>query len=261
DPANDRRNVIFQIERNGRHKLMELVIQGNRYFRREDLRERMLMQPAGGLLLYGLFSQSILTHDVQAVGTLYHNDGFLQAKVTSEVDDNFEKKGHIRVVLTVNEGPQSTVGKLTIQGNDALPETQIRGMISASEGQPYSDSMVINDQTDVMNSYFDLGFPQVKFEYTTAPQIEDPTKIDVTYKITEGPQFFVDRVFIAGLNYTRPFVVQREVKMGSGDRLSQSQMLDSQRRLYDLGIFNEVNVAVQNPDGDATHKSLNFQLA
>jgi outer membrane protein insertion porin family len=260
-PNTERRDVVFHIERNQRHKLIDLTIQGNHYFRRDDLRERMLMQPAGGLLLYGLFSQSILAHDVQAVETLYRNNGFLQVKVSPEVDDNYGKQGHIRVVLTVNEGPQTTVGKLIIQGNEALPETQIRGMISASEGQPYSDSMVITDQTDVMNSYFDLGFPQVKFEYTTQPQIDDVNKIDVTYKITEGPQFFVDRVFIAGLNYTHPFVVQREVKMGSGDRLSQSQMLDSQRRLYDLGIFNEVNVAVQNPDGEATHKSLNFQLA
>jgi outer membrane protein assembly complex protein YaeT len=261
DPATERRNVVFHIERNQRHTLIDLTIQGNRYFRRDDLRERMLMQPAGGLLIYGLFSQSILARDIQSIETLYHANGFLQAKVTPEVDDNYGKKGHIRVLLTVNEGRQTTVGKLTIQGNEALPETQIRGMISASEGQPYSDSMVIADQTDVTNSYFDLGFPQVKFEYTTQPQIDDPNKIDVTYKITEGPQFFVDRVFIAGLNYTRPFVVQREVKVGSGDRLSQSQILDSQRRLYDLGIFNEVNVAVQNPDGDSTHKSLNLQVA
>src|ERR1041385_6598184 len=38
-------------------------------------------------------------------------------------------------------------------------------------------------------------------------------------------------------------------------------MLDSQRRLYDMGIFNEVGVAVQNPEGDATSKKVNFQLA
>ncbi|HZS27237.1 MAG TPA: POTRA domain-containing protein [Candidatus Angelobacter sp.] len=261
DSTTERRDVIFHITRSQRHKLVDLTIQGNHYFQRDDLRERMVMQPAGGLLLYGLFSQSTLTRDVQSIENLYHNNGFLQVKVTPEVDDNYGKKGHIRVILTVNEGPQTTVGKLTIEGNEALPETQIRSMISASEGQPYSDSMVIADQTDVMNGYFDLGFPQAKFEYTTQPEAGDPNKIDLTYKITEGPQVFVDQVFIAGLNYTRPFVVQREVKIGGGDRLSQSQMLNSQRRLYDMGIFNEVNVAVQNPDGDATHKNLNFQLA
>jgi outer membrane protein assembly complex protein YaeT len=261
DVKADQQNVVFRIERRQRHKFVVLTLTGNHYFQREDLRERMLMQPAGGLLVHGLFSQAILARDVQGIENLYRSNGFLQAKVTPEVDDNYGKKGHIRVVLNINEGPQTTVGKLTILGNEALPEGQIRGMISASEGQPYSDSMVLSDQTEVMDGYFNLGFPQVKFEYTTQPEAADSHKIDITYKITEGPQVFVDKVLISGLNYTRPFVVGREIKIGSGDRLSQSQMLDSQRRLYDMGIFNQVNVAVQNPDGDATQKNLNFQLA
>jgi outer membrane protein insertion porin family len=261
DPQTDRRNVVFRIDRKQRHKLVNLAIQGNRYFSREDLRERMLIQPAGGLLVHGLFSQSILAGDVQSIENLYRSNGFLQAKVTADVDDNYGKKGHIRVVLTINEGPQTTVGKLVIEGNEALPETQIRGMISASEGQPYSDTMVLTDQGEVMEGYFNLGFPHVQFEYTTQPEPNDPNKIDVTYKISEGPQNYVDRVLMAGLEHTRPFVAAREIKMGSGDRLSQSMMLDSQRRLYDMGIFNQVSVAVQNPEGDATEKNLNFQLS
>ncbi|HEU4416420.1 MAG TPA: POTRA domain-containing protein [Candidatus Angelobacter sp.] len=261
DPKTERQDVVFHVDKNQRHKLIQLALDGNHYFRTEDLREQMLIQPAGGLLLYGLFSQSLLARDIQAIENVYRNNGFLQVKVTPQIQDNYGKEGHIRVVINITEGPQTTVGKLTIEGNEALPEGQIRSMITALEGQPYSDSMVINDQTEVMDSYFNLGFPQVKLEYTTTPEAADPSKIDVAYKITEGPQIFVDKVLISGLNYTRPFVVQREMKIAGGDRLSQSQMLDSQRRLYDMGIFNEVNVAVQNPDGDATRKNLDFQLS
>ena len=261
DSATDRRTIIFHIEKNQRHKLVELAIQGNHYFRREDLREQMLEQPAGGLLLYGLFSQSILARDVQSIENLYRNNGFLQAKVTPEVQDNYGKEGHIRVSLTVVEGTQTLVGKLKIEGNEALPEGQIRGLITASEGQPYSDSMVITDQSVILEQYYNLGFPKVKFDYTTQPEADNPNKIDVSYKITEGAQVFVDKVLISGMNYTRPFVVEREIKIGTGDRLSQSQMLDSQRRLYDMGIFNEVGVAVQNPEGDAISKKVNFQLS
>lgn len=260
-PGTERRNVVFNIERKQRHKLVELTVQGNHYFRREDLREQMIMQPAGGLLLYGLFSQSILTRDVQSIENLYRNNGFLQVKVTPEVQDNYGKKGHIRALLNIVEGPQTVVGKLAIEGNEALPEGQIRGMITASEGQPYSDFMVIADQTVILDGYYNLGFPKVRFEYTTQPEPGAPNKVDVTYKITEGPQVFVDKVLISGLNYTRPFVVDREIKIGVGDRLSQSQMLDSQRRLYDMGIFNEVGVAVQNPEGDTTSKDISFQLS
>ncbi|MCU1331680.1 MAG: surface antigen [Candidatus Angelobacter sp.] len=261
DANSETQSVIFHIDKRQRHKLVELAIQGNRYFRREDLREQMLMQPAGGLLLYGLFSQSILARDVQSIENLYRNNGFLQAKVTPELQDNYGKQGHIRVGLVITEGPQTVVGKLKIEGNEALPEGQIRGLITASEGQPYSDSMVISDQSVILDQYYNLGFPKVKFDYTTQPEPDNPNKIDVSYKINEGPQVFVDKVLISGLNYTRPFVAEREIKIGSGDRLSQSQMLDSQRRLYDMGIFNEVGVAVQNPEGDATNKKVNFQLS
>ncbi len=45
------------------------------------------------------------------------------------------------------------------------------------------------------------------------------------------------------------------------NRLSQQKMLNTQSRLYDMGIFNEVNMAVQNPDGDATRKNVNYQLS
>lgn len=261
DPGTERRDVIFHIARSQRHKLVELALQGNHYFRKEDLREQMVMQPAGGLLLYGLFSQSILSRDVQSIENLYRNNGFLQVKVTPELQDNYGKRGHIRVQLNINEGVQTVVGKLSIEGNDALPEGQIRGMITASEGQPYSDSIVISDQSAILNEYYNLGFPKVKFDYTTQPEPDNPNRVDVSYKITEGPQVFVDKVLIAGLNYTRPSVVEREIKIGAGDRMSQSQMLDSQRRLYDMGIFNEVGVAVQNPEGDVTSKKVNFQLS
>jgi outer membrane protein assembly complex protein YaeT len=261
DPKTERRDIIFHVDRGQRHKLVALEIQGNHYFRPEDLREQITMQPAGGLLLYGLFSQSILARDMQSIENMYRANGFLQVKVTPAVQDDYVKEGHIRVAINITEGPQTVVGKLSIEGNEALPEGQIRGMITASEGQPYSDSIVISDQSVILDEYYNLGFPKVKFEYTTQPEADNANKIDVTYKIAEGPQVFVDKVLIAGLNYTRPFVVEREIKIGSGDRLSQSQMLDSQRRLYDMGIFNEVGVAVQNPDGDTTSKKVDFALS
>src|SRR5262249_24707550 len=226
-----------------------------------DIRERMEIRPAGGPLQHGLFSQSMLARDVSSIESLYHSNGFLQAKVTADIKDNYlGEEGHIQVTLNIVEGPQTTVGKLTIEGNTALSESEIRNLISASEGQPYSDTTVINDQTEVMNAYTNRGFPRVKFEYSTTPDAGNPQKVDVAYKIIEGPEVFVDRVLLAGLHYTRPFVVQRELKIRSAQPLSQRQMLDSQNRLYDLGIFNEVDMAVQNPDGDASHKSVNSQM-
>ncbi len=48
--------------------------------------------------------------------------------------------------------------------------------------------------------------------------------------------------------------------MHAGDPLNQSALLDTQRRLYDLALFNEVNTAVQNPDGNDPMKNVLLQL-
>lgn len=261
-PGSDRQEVIYTIDRGERHKFVLLEITGNHYFSREELRERMALQPAGGLLLWGTFSQSLLNRDIQAIQNLYSNNGFRDAKVTPQVTDNYAgKKGRLKVALNIQEGAQTTVGKLTIRGNSAVSTETVLSMVSARQGQPYSDGMVMNDQTEVTDGYFNLGFPQMKFDYQTQVEPQDPTKVDVSYNITEGPRIYVDKVLYSGLHYTRGSVVQREMKIQPNEPLSQQDMLDSQRRLYDLGIFNEVNMAVQNPEGDATHKNVNFQFS
>jgi len=55
-------------------------------------------------------------------------------------------------------------------------------------------------------------------------------------------------------------VVARQVKVHAGDPLDESALLDTQRRLYDLALFNEVVSTVQNPDGDDPRKNVLLQL-
>jgi len=261
DPASDRYEVVFTIEKGERHKVLDVEIVGNKYFSRDLIRERMESQPAGGLLLTGTVSQSMAARDAQSIETLYRTNGFLRVKATPRVEDDYEgKKTQVKITMVVDEGPQFTVGKLTIVGNTAVSDQELRALIAASEGQPYSDTTVANDQSQVVSEYFNRGFPTVRMEYSAKPSPSDPTKLDLTYKITEGQRVYVDRVLISGLHYTKPFVVDREMKIHSGEPLNQNEMLESQRRLYDLGIFNAVEMAIQNPEGDATRKNINFQL-
>ncbi len=50
------------------------------------------------------------------------------------------------------------------------------------------------------------------------------------------------------------------MKVHAGDPLDQSALLETQRNLYNLALFNEVVAAVQNPDGDAPRKNVLLQL-
>lgn len=259
--GSDRRDVVYTIQKNSRHKLASIVIEGNKYFRIEDIRQRMQMQTASLLQRRGFFSQALLSRDVASIEDLYHSNGFLAAKVNSHVNDNYGgRQGILQVVLSIDEGPQTTIGEVNIEGNSAVSNDVIRSLISAQTGQPYSDATVVNDQTQVLNAYFDRGFPNANFTYSTKPEEGDAHRIDISYQIVEGTQVFINRLLIAGLHFTRPSVVNHEIKVRSGNPLSQRAMLDSQNDLYNLGLFNSVDMAVQNPDGQIDHKNVNFQL-
>jgi len=260
-PEGDHQHVEFILERGHRHKLTDLEIHGNDYFPTELILERMLLRPAGWLLSHGRFSQSMLSRDIESIEDLYRANGFHDVEVTADVQDDYGGDvGRMRVAINIKEGPQTRVRSLTIVGNTAVPEATVREMLDTGAGQPYSDYNVAADRDALVNYYFDRGFPQVSFEPEAKPVPGDPHRVDVTYKITEGEPVFVDHVLISGLHFTRPYVVDRELQVQPGAPLSLADMLETQRRLYDLGIFNEVNIAIQNPEGDARNKNVLLHL-
>ena len=263
DPASKRLSVIYHVDRGPRHKFTRLIIQGNKYFDEETIRERMQISTASFLFYYGRFSQNMLDSDVGAIQALYRSNGFLQMKASQSVEDDCNgQTGSICVTLRIDEGRQSIVHSLTIAGNHAFAEEKLRdpALISMAEGQPYSEINVATDRDAIASFYFERGFPDIKFEAFADPAADDANRINVRYVITEGTQQFVDRVITTGMVHTKRYVIDRELRVEPGKPLSQVDMLDTQRRLYDLGIFSEVNVAVQNPEGSMSDKNVLVQV-
>ena len=58
-------------------------------------------------------------------------------------------------------------------------------------------------------------------------------------------------VSLPGSNSRARQTVARAITIHAGDPLNQTALLDTQRNLYDFALFNEVNTAVENPDGAA----------
>jgi outer membrane protein assembly complex protein YaeT len=256
-PQQDKQVVVFDIDKGERHKVVAVNIEGNHYFDSATIRERMQVAPSSILLYHGRFSPAMLRHDVQAIHDLYQANGFEQVQVEPEVID---RGGEMTVVMHVKEGEQTRVEKLTVSGNEKFSDEQLRELITTTEGQPYSDYNVAVDRDALMNFYLDHGFTSARFDYSARKVRNDPPRMAVDYHITEGDQLFVNDVLISGLHFTRPYVVNQQVQLKDGDPLSQNDLLDTQRRLYDLGLFNEVKLAVQNPDGKVRDKNVLIQV-
>ena len=256
----DKLHVVYEVDRGERHKLTSIDIQGNKAFMAEDIRELLFMQPVSFMLRKGRFSQAILAHDVATVKTFYTSNGYVNAEVSGEVLKG-EKDGDLRVVLHIKEGPLVKVHSLSVTGNSAITTETLTSTIDLAPGQPFSEATISGDHDAIVTAYFNAGFPEVQMETTYLPAPGDPNARDVYYTIQEGRRVMVDRVLVAGVESTKPHVVNREMRIKDGGPLSQDRMLQSQRGLYDLGIFNEVGMAVQNPDGADTSKNVLFQIS
>jgi outer membrane protein insertion porin family len=63
-------------------------------------------------------------------------------------------------------------------------------------------------------------------------------------------------VLLGGYEHTRPGVISRQVGIQAGEPLSEGAVVETQRRLYNLGIFSRVSIAPQNPEGESTRKTV-----
>ena len=252
--------VIYHIDPGPLHKLELVEITGNKYFSSQVLRQRLQIQQAGRFFSPGRYSEALLKSDAVGLEALYVSNGFRQVKIQTKVDDNYRnRQNHLAVHIQIEEGPQTLVAALHLDGNEKI-KTKAFPELTTAAAQPYSEQNLATDRDSILNYYFNHGFPNATLDITANPVPGAPNREDVTYTIHEGEQFVVNHVMVAGLEHTRDYVVHREVQVASGQPLSQQDILDTQSKLYDLGIFSQVDTAVQNPSGTDPEKNVLVQV-
>ena len=257
---NDKAEIDYLINLGKRHQMVHIEIRGNHYFTTDSLRERMFMTPKSFQFRHGRYSDALRRTDEESIMNLYRENGFRDVQVNSKVVDDYNGKvGDIAVIVMISEGPQWFVSKLTVTGIQQLDATGILPTLSSSEGQPFSEFNVASDRDAILAYYYTNGFPNASFEWSSKPGPK-PNQVDLQFTISEGRRQFVRDVLLEGLQTTRPGVVARNVLLAAGDPLSPIRMTDTQRRLYELGIFAQVDMAIQNPDGATQRKYVVYDM-
>jgi outer membrane protein insertion porin family len=252
--------VIYQIDAGPLHKMALVELSGNQNFLdTAKLKSYLQIEPATRFS-HGRYSQALLKSDVATLEGLYRSNGFRDVKIQTKVDDDYKGQANrLAVHFLIEEGRRTQLGEVHLVGNTQINSHDLPELISQPE-QPYSEQNLANDRERILSYYFDHGFPNASLEITTAPAPKDPNREDVTFTVSEGERFTVDQVMVAGTEHTRDYVVQRELEVHPGDALSQQDQLSTQTRLYNLGIFSQVDTAVQNPEGSDPQKNVLVQV-
>ncbi len=259
--ANGATEISYIIELGKRHAFVYLGISGNRYFDEKTIRERLLLTTKSFAYRRGRYSEALLKRDINTIKDLYASNGFRDVAVTSRLTDDYRGKvGDLAVFLTIQEGPQYLIETLGVEGAQKLDLTRIRSQLSSQPGQVFSEFNVAADRETIIREYGRNGFPDATFDWNAKAGTK-PHTIDLKFTIAEGRQQFVRQVVTQGLVTTKPSLVEKQITdLNPGDPLSPEAMADAQRKLYDLGIFSGVNMAIQNPDGNEAGKYVVYDL-
>ena len=287
DAPNNLRVIIYNVTRGERFRLAGVAFQGNKYFSANLLAGRLQLQTSS-FASSGRFSQQLVRADADSIRDLYVSNGFREARVAPEVNDNYKgKKGNLFVTFHITEGGQTRVASLDIEGNHALSTSTLVAVIGSTKGQPYSTQDVASDRNNILALYYNEGFPKARFQEEVLPVSpsagdgipqQSPSgdrgsgaehrpmtpgkatnasdEVRLVYHISEGRRVEVSQVLVTGYQYTRPGIIAKQVEIRAGGPLRQGDVVETQRRLYNLGVFTRVQIAPQNPDGTDPKKAM-----
>jgi outer membrane protein assembly complex protein YaeT len=254
-------NIIYKIEPGAPHKVVSVTVTGNHYFDRSLVKERLAVQAADRVNSHGMYSQQLETQDVAAIQALYKSNGFGNVTVTPVVTDSdaegkAAKVAIVHVTYEIHEGVQQKIGHVELHGVDKVSKVTLLAQMNTRPGEPFSLTTLAGDRLQLFDYYYRHGFSQVELEFEQHPDPLDPNRIDIDVRVHEGNPFYVNQVLISGLHYTKPQVVDKLMEIKAGDPLNRNAILDTQRRLYNLALFSEVDTGIVNPRGTQPRKDV-----
>ncbi len=220
-------------------RVQSIVLVGNQALSSEEIQKQMLSRPAGRFKK-GIFVPEILSEDLYAIKALYAKHGYMNAKVLDQVDWSSDRR-RVTISITIHEGVRTTVASTRIVGLTVLPEKEAYEKIRLKDQGPFRKHMIQSDENALSALISEKGYPHV-YVVGEASFSEDGSKAFVTYTIKEGPFVKAGQVCYQGNFRTKRNVIDREFQMVGGEAFSLKQMLEGQRKIRNLDLFDSVKL-------------------
>jgi outer membrane protein insertion porin family len=233
--------VFYRVIKGDRKKIEDVAFAGNQHFDKAELMQHVNVKKAG-IISKGSYNENSL----KTLQAFYQSKGFNQVKVAPQFN---AKDKNIIVTFAINEGPQDIVDSIRIEGNNSMQLNQLApDGLSIGPGQPYAQKSVADDRNKIMSHYLEEGYLTATFHATAQPLPSDPHKFEVVYEIAEGPQVKTGNIITVGTKVSKQALIDKQISMlKTGGPLAESNILESEGRLYTTGVFDWADVNSRRP--------------
>jgi len=233
----------YFVTKGDRHRVRSIRIAGSAYFTEAEILKKMKTKQ-GGLTNRGLFRPDLLQADLRMISAMYRTAGFQSTEIQStepQTDHNFD------ITIQIHEGLRSVLNEITFTGNASFPEPVLWKAAGIQSDQVYSARLIDNAREALSSFYYANGYSDVHVDTHLDFDNTNDT-VNVHFDLTEGPQYRIAWIVVAGNTHTAEKVITRTSKLKSNDLYNPEAVLEAQQRLYTLGIFNRVEIVTLDQD-------------
>lgn len=242
--------VTFDISENEKVKVKRVTFLGNKNVPDGKLKRGMQTQEGGFFSFIsgsGAYKQDAFDHDIQLLGYLYFNEGFVQAKVDRpQVYVTPDRKG-IYITIRIDEGDRFKVGTVDFAGDLLFDRDDLFNSVEIDGSGWYVHETLLKDLRTLQAKYGDLGYAYANTIPRTTIRAKDK-EVDITFEIDKGNKIYFGRINMVGNSRTRDKVVRRELRIREGELYNETRKRESMDNVKRLGYFEEVNFNSKTPD-------------
>jgi outer membrane protein insertion porin family len=189
--------------------------------------------------------QDYLRADAATIESFYRRTGYLYARVDSVVAHPTKDPKKSDVTFYVHEGPRATIKEIRLRGLGPMSDREVREALLYQVGSPLELGTLEASRDSITYQYADRGYALVSVSDSLRV---DSTQVSVLYAIRPGPKVRMGSIEVEGTQKTKPSYVTRELLFKPGDVLLRSKLIQSQQRIYDSGLYSDVQMELGKID-------------
>lgn len=189
------------------------------------------------------FDRRAFEADLQRIQAFYRDRGFPDARITSFDVKLDETQKKVDLTINISEGEPILVAQIRLEGFDVLPQSERKALeagLPLQPGKPLDRQLAVAARERGINMLRDHGYAYAEVQLDEKE--EGHRRVAVTLRAEPGPIAHFGPVEVTGEASVGEYVITRQLTYKPGDLFRRSQMRESQRKLYQLEVFEFVNV-------------------
>lgn len=261
--TNNQLSLVFNVDEGRRLAISGIGVRGNDHVNASTVVGAMDTKPEGfWWFRKGEFDDATFAGDLtQRIPELYASRGFIDFRMLHDtliVDPN-RAKGEIN--LTVKEGPRYVVGNFEVLGNKRFSTQELRqffpfdgetqslaqtalGFIHHTYRSPkgtFNASRWDEATEKVREAYGDQGYiyATVRPIEERVPSTDSVRRVNLRWEIDEKSPAIVNRIDIAGNDYTYESCIREQIVMAPGQVFKRDFLIRSYQNIANLNFFEQ----------------------